>query len=145
MCRGTHSTSVQAVDIIRHVGKELQQKSLVLVHLWTHKIKTEDKYISISNILHLFSAPTSIPRVEVVLACLVVESSSNCKFSIISHFCLIVDLHFHPSKALTRSLEAFTPSTWTYFCQINKFQVLHTHLSCSGASKSVVHHFHCRM
>ena len=33
-----------------------------------------------------------------------------------SNFCLIVDSCFHPSRALTRSLEAFTPSTWTYFC-----------------------------
>ena len=31
---------------------------------WTHKIKTKAKYISISNILHLLSAPASIPHVE---------------------------------------------------------------------------------
>ena len=24
---------------------------------------------------------------------------------------------FHPSRALTRTIEAFTPSTWTYFCK----------------------------
>ena len=83
---------------------------------WTHKIETKDKHISISNILHLLSAPASIPRVGAVLACLVVASRSNCKFIIVSNFCLIVDLCFHPSRALTRSLEAFTPSTWTYFC-----------------------------
>ena len=66
--------------------------------------------------LHLLSAPASIPCVETVLASLVVESLSNCKFSIVSDFCLIVDSHFHPSRALTRRLESFTSSTWTYFC-----------------------------
>ena len=81
-------------------------------------MKTKAKYISISNILHLLSAPASIPRVEVVLASLVVESLSNCKFSIVSNFCLIIDSCFHPSRALTRSLESFTPSTWTYFCYV---------------------------
>ena len=80
MCRGPRSTSVQAVGIIRPVGTELQQKKFSSGPFWTHKIKTKAKYISISNILHLLSAPTSIPRVEVVLACLVVESKSNCKF-----------------------------------------------------------------
>ena len=116
MCRGTRSTSVQVVGIIRPVGTKLQQNKFSSGPFWTHKIKTKDKYISISNILNLLSTPTSIPRVEVVLACLVVESSSNCKFSIISNFCLIVDSRFHPSRALTRSLEVFTPTTWTYFC-----------------------------
>ena len=83
---------------------------------WTHTIKTKVKYISISNILHLLSALVSIPHVGAIQASLVVDSWSNCKFSIISNFCLIVELHFHPSTALTRSLEAFTTSTWTYFC-----------------------------
>ena len=32
------------------------------------------------------------------------------------------------------------PSTWTYFCQINQSQVLHTHLSCSEASQSSFRH-----
>ena len=58
----------------------------------------------------------SIPYVEAVLASLVVESLSNCKFSIISNFCLIVDSSFYPSRALTRSFESFTPLTWTFFC-----------------------------
>ena len=40
---------------------------------WTHKIITKVKYISISNILHLLSAPASIPRVGAILANLVVE------------------------------------------------------------------------
>ena len=53
---------------------------------WTHKIKSKAKYISISNILHLLSAPASISHVGAVLACLVVESKSNCKFSFISNF-----------------------------------------------------------
>ena len=83
---------------------------------WSHKIKTKVKYISISNILHLLSTLTSIPRVEVFLACLVVTSVSNCKFPIVSDFHLIVDLCFHPSRALTRSFEASTPLTWMYFC-----------------------------
>ena len=62
------------------------------------------------------SAPASIPCVEAVLACLVVESKSNHKFSVISNFCLIVDSVFHPSRALTRSFKSFIPSTWTFFC-----------------------------
>ena len=61
---------------------------------WTHKIKTKAKYISSSNIVYLLSAPASIPCVEAVLDSLVVESSSNCKFSVISDFCLIVDSRF---------------------------------------------------
>ena len=53
-------------------------------------------------------APASIPHVGAILASLVVDSLSNSKFSIISEFCLIVDSHFHSSRALTRSLEALT-------------------------------------
>ena len=83
---------------------------------WNHKIKTKAKYITISNILHLLSAPASIPRVEAVLASLVVVSPSNCKFSFISNFCLIVDSNFDPSRALTRSLESFFPLTWMISC-----------------------------
>ena len=113
MCRGTHSTSVQAVGINRWRYLNYKFSS---GPFWTHKIKTKAKYISISNVLHLLSTPVSIPHVEAVLASLVVESPSNCKFSIISDFCLIVDLCFHPSRALTRSLESFTPLTWMYFC-----------------------------
>ena len=36
--------------------------------------------------------------------------------SVIFH--LIVDSHFHPSRALTRSLESFTPLTWMIFCSV---------------------------
>ena len=100
MCRGSRSTSVQVVGIIRPVGTEL--------------------YISISNILHLLSAPASLPRVGSILASLVVDSLSYCKFIIVSNYCLIVDSRFCPSRALTRSLEVFTPSTWTYFCYIDE-------------------------
>ena len=114
MCRGTRSTSVQAVGIIRPVGTVNHKFSSG--PFLTHKIKSKVKYISISNILHLLSASASIPHVGAILACLVVISVSNCKFPIISDFCLIVDLHFHPSRASTRSLEAFTPLTWMYFC-----------------------------
>ena len=85
---------------------------LVLAHFGLIKFKTKVKYNSISNIPHLLSSPTSVPSVEVVLAHLVVISLSNCKFPIISNFCLIVDSRFHPSRALTRSFEVFTPSTW---------------------------------
>ena len=66
MCRGTRSTSVQAVGIIRPVGMELQQKLVSSGPFWTHKIKTKDKYISISSILHLWSTPASIPRVGAI-------------------------------------------------------------------------------
>ena len=86
MCRGTHRTSVQAVGINRPVGTEIFQLQVSSGPFWTHKIKTKAKYISISDILHLLSAPASIPHVGAVLACLVVESKSNCKFSIISNF-----------------------------------------------------------
>ena len=44
---------------------------------WTHKIKTKAKYISISNILHLLSAPASMPHVEAVLSSLVLESKEQ--------------------------------------------------------------------
>ena len=83
---------------------------------WTHRIQIKVKYISISNKLHLLSAPVSIPHVGAILASFVIDSLSNCKFSIVSDGNLIKDLHFHPSRALKRSLEAFTPLTWTYFC-----------------------------
>ena len=98
------------------IANQNMLKRILIAMQWTHKIKTKAKYISISNILHLLGAPASIPRVGAVLACLVVESKSNCKFSIISDFCLIVDSCFHPSRALKRSIESFTPLTWTYFC-----------------------------
>ena len=54
--------------------------------------------------------------VGAVLASLAVESKSNCMFSFVSDFCLIVDWRFHPPIALTRSFKSFTPSTWTFFC-----------------------------
>ena len=79
-------------------------------------MKTKAKYKSISNTLHLLSAPVSIPCVGAVLASLVVKSKINCKFSYVSDFYLIVDSHFHPSRALTRSLASFTPLPWTKFC-----------------------------
>ena len=66
MCRGTCSTPVQVVDIIRPVGMELQQNKFSSGPFWTHKIKTKAKYIIISNIHHLLSAPTSIPRVGAI-------------------------------------------------------------------------------
>ena len=73
MCRGTRSTSVQAVGIIRPVWMELSQNKFSSGPFWTHKIKTKVKYISISYILHLLSTPASIPCVGAILASLVVE------------------------------------------------------------------------
>ena len=72
MCRGTCSTSVQVVGFNRPVGTEVSQLHICSGPFWTRKIKTKVKYISISNILHLLSAPVSIPYVEAVLASLVV-------------------------------------------------------------------------
>ena len=118
MCRGNHSTSVQVVGINRPVGMEIFQSKFSSGPFWTHKIKTKEKYISISNIRHLLSAPASIPHIGAVLACLVVESKSNCKFFIVRNFCLIVDWCFQPSRALTRSFKSFTPLTWMYFCYL---------------------------
>ena len=66
MCRGIHNTSVQAVGIIRPVGTELPKIKFSSGPFWTHKIKTKAKYISISNVLHLLSAPASIPRVGAI-------------------------------------------------------------------------------
>ena len=80
---------------------ELQQKLVEFCPFWTHRIKTKAKYISISNILHLLSAPVSITRVETVWASLVVISVSYWEF--VSNFCLIVDSSFHPIQMLTRS------------------------------------------
>ena len=63
------------------------------------KFKTKAKYISISNTLHLLSAPACNPHVEAIWASLVVESKSYCKFFLASNFCLIVDLSFlHPER-----------------------------------------------
>ena len=72
MFRGIHSTSVQVVGFIWPLGAELHQKLVYFWSIWTHKIKTKAKYISISNILHLLSAPVSITRVETIWDCLVV-------------------------------------------------------------------------
>ena len=128
MCRGISSTFVQAVGINRPVGWRYLNHKFSFGLFWTHKIKTKAKYISISNILHLLSTPASIPGVEAVLASLVVESLSNCKFSIISDFCLIVDLHFYPSRALTRSFELFTPLTWTFFCYLERLKRIYAYV-----------------
>ena len=74
MCRGTRSTSVHAVGIIRSVGMELSLSyKFSSGPFWTHKIKTKVKYICISNILHLLSAPAFILHVGAILARLVVE------------------------------------------------------------------------
>ena len=100
-------------------------------------MKTKDKYISISNILHLLSAPVSITRVGTIWDSLVVTSKSYCKFILASNFCLIVDSSFHPSRALTRSFEVSNPSTWTYFCYIlGVLTVFHSaDVSCTSTVK----------
>ena len=133
------------VDFKRPVGTEISQLNFSSGPFWTHKVKPKAKYISISNILHLLSAPVSIPHVGTVLASLVVDSASNGKFSFVSGFCLIVDSCFHPSRALTRSFASFITLTWMKFCLINQSQVLHMPLSCSGASESIIQHFHSLM
>ena len=76
----------------------------------------------------------SVTHVEVVLACLVVDSLSYCKFIFASNFCLIVDLCFHPSRALTRSFEASTPSTWMYFCYFH----IHSHSKTGSFNSKLV-------
>ena len=76
MIRGIRSTSVQVVGFIWPLGAELHQKLFSSGPFWTHKNKTKAKYISISNTLHLLSAPASIPHVEAIWASLVVTSKS---------------------------------------------------------------------
>ena len=66
MCRGTCSTYVQVVDIIRPVGIELPQNKFSSGPFLTNNIKTKAKYISISSILHLLSAIASIPHVGAI-------------------------------------------------------------------------------
>ena len=88
------------------------EENFLLITTWSPNAK----YKSISNTLHLLSAPVSIPHVGADLASLVVESKSNCKFCLSAIFFLIVDSCSHPSRALTRSLASLIPSTWTNFC-----------------------------
>ena len=57
-------------------GEVTTKISLVLVHFGLIKLKPKDKDISISNTLHLLSAPACIPCAEAVWASLVVESKS---------------------------------------------------------------------
>ena len=104
MCRGIHGISVQVVGINKPMGQRYSNYKLSAGRFWTHKIKTKSKYISISNILHLLSAPVSIPCVEEFLGSLVIISPSNCEFFLVSDFHLIVDSSFHPSRALTTAL-----------------------------------------
>ena len=68
MCKGTCSTSVQVVGIIRPVGMSYYNHKFSSGPFWTHKIKTKVKHISI-----LLSAPASIPHVGAILSSLVVE------------------------------------------------------------------------
>ena len=97
-------------------GRVTSKISLVLVHFGLIKLKTKAKYISISNILHLLSTPVPITHVGTIWDSLVIASVSYCELFIVSNFCLILDLSFHPSRALTRSFKVSNPSTWTYFC-----------------------------
>ena len=64
------------------------------------------------------STPVSIPCVQAVLGSLVVDSCDIVSFLSSGVFHLIVDLHFHPSRALTRSLVSFTTSPSTKFCYL---------------------------
>ena len=101
MFRGIHRPSVQVVDIIRPVGTELSQLQFYFGPFWTHKIKTKVNYKSVSNILHLLSTPDSVPHAEPGLAILVVESRSNCKFSVSSNFqfdCCLMSVSIQSKK-----------------------------------------------
>ena len=51
------------VDKIRLIGMELFQLQFFgFGPFWTHEIKAKVKYKSISNILHLLSAPDPVPH-----------------------------------------------------------------------------------
>ena len=88
---------------------------------WTCKLKPKLKYKSISNVLHLLSTPDSVPCAEPVLASLVVDSLSYCKFFSSAILSLIVDLHLHPPRALARrfvhSLVYHGQNSATTLCQ----------------------------
>ena len=90
MFRGICRPPVSVVDKIRPIGTELFQLQLWSWSIWTHKIETKVKYIRISNILHLLSAPDSVPHAASVLAWLVVESKAFHKFSVDRNLSLIV-------------------------------------------------------
>ena len=128
MFRGIFRTSVQAVDIIGPIGTELFQLQISSGPFWTHKLKPKLKYKSISNILHLLSTLDSVPHAEPVLASLVVESESYCKFFLSVTLSLIVDSHKHPSRALTRSFLSFISLPWMKFCYVLPIQ------ACSHSS-----------
>ena len=75
MGRRICGTSVQVVDFKRACrDTDITIRILVLVHFGLINIKTKAKYKSISNTLHLLSAPVSITHVGTVLASLVVDS-----------------------------------------------------------------------
>ena len=82
---------VQVVDKNRAVGVELFQLQFCFDPFWTRKTKTNAKYISISNTLHLLSAAALVPHAEPFPASLVIDSSTlvsfsvdnNCKFELL--------------------------------------------------------------
>ena len=90
---------IQAVDIIRPLGTELSQLQFSSGPFWTQKLKPTQ------NNVHLLSAAGSVPHAEPVLASLVVESKSYCKFSSSVILSLRVDSHVHPSRALKRRFD----------------------------------------
>ena len=86
-------------------GEVTTKISLVLVHFGLIKLKPNQNESSISNLLHLLSAPACIPRVEAIWASLVVESKSISKFFLASNFCLTFDLSFlHPERSQGASI-----------------------------------------
>ena len=83
------------------------------------------KYKSISNILHLLNTTGSVTHAEPVLASLVVESKSFCKFFSSAILSLIVDSHIHTSRALTRRFLLFVGVPWMKFCYESKMKSWH--------------------
>ena len=67
MCRGTHSTSVQAVGIIRPVGTELQQKFAVKFD-GRHKARlVADGHLTPEPIENIYSGVVSLRNLGLVI------------------------------------------------------------------------------
>ena len=101
----------QVVDIIRHSNYNFS-----FGPFWTHKIKTKVEYKSISNILHLLSTPDSVPHAEPVLARLVIDSLSNCKFSVGSNFEFDCCFMMASIQSENKEICSFIIIPWTKYC-----------------------------
>ena len=91
MFRGIHRTSVQVVDIIRHVGTELSQLQILIWSILDSEIKTKAKIQKYFQYTSSVEYPWFCYPSEPVLASLVVESKSYCKFFLPVILSLIVD------------------------------------------------------